>query len=202
VTTTRRLVVEPGEPGDPPHVRAEKIVRWQLVGAADPEPTAEEIRDDLMFALRDSGHGPEPIYSTDDDGEHLDWPDLATWVVDADYARVLALASLPLGREVPELDTQPEPDPEHEEAVELQAFEDRQDWALVAAMVEAAARRLPAIRRMRRSRALASAPKAKPSPPSSPRVFFETKNGTDWTRFVPGPRLRARARVRTGRSRK
>jgi hypothetical protein len=54
--TTRRLVVEPATaPGEPPHVRGEKLARWQFIGAVEPEPTPEEVRDDLMFALRDQG---------------------------------------------------------------------------------------------------------------------------------------------------
>jgi hypothetical protein len=199
----RRLVVEPGDPGGPPHVRADKIVRWKFVGAAEPEPTAEEVRDDLMLSLRDQGVGPEPIASFEDDGEvrwiHLDWPDLGTWLLDPEYARTLALASIPLGREIPELDSQPDPDPGHEAEVERQAAEDREQQAAVARVGEAIAVALhakrAALRRMRRAARIAAESKAK----QSPRVIYETENGRDWTRFIPGPRLRARTRVRRPR---
>ena len=194
VTATRRLVVEPGEPGGPPHVRIEKIVRWQLAGAVEPEPTADEIRDEFLLGLRDAGLAPEPVLSFGSDGEtdpRLDWPDLGAHAVDPDHARLVALASLPLGRSCPELDATPAPDPEAEAELERVVAEDRRDRALVAA---AAVKTLNAKEAARRR--LSRSPRKKVKPPK-PSVVFDgerERTGGDWhwTRLVPG-RRRARA---------
>src|SRR5206468_4174243 len=121
MSAASRFVVKPGASGGPP--RVERLVRWELIGHVEPELTAEEIGDEFMLGLRDAGIGPEPIvtWAVDDDGDRelrLAWPDLGTHLLDAEFARLVAFASIPLGREIPELDNQPEPDPQHEAGVE------------------------------------------------------------------------------------
>ena len=202
--TEYRLVVEPGEGGVPQITRV-PVVQFKLTGAAETEPSPEEARDDLMLALRDAGVGPEPVLSLGADGEtdaRLDWPDLGTHALDPDYARLLTLASVPLGRVVPELDATLQPDPEHEAEVERIAHQDRLDHAAVVELAEAVARifhtKRSALRRMSRSRRK----KVKPKPP----VIYDgerERTGDDWhwTRFVPDPR-RARARIRRPRDRR
>jgi hypothetical protein len=208
VTETRRLVVEPGAPGGPPHVRMERIVRWQLVGAAEPEPTAEEARTEFLLGLRDAGIGPEPVlsYSNGDDGEpvtHLDWPDLATHVLDPEYARLLALASLPIFRECPELDGTPPTDRETEVEIERLVHEGRERSKLIKTLVAEIAPELAGKqRRERRARKRARGPEPERQPTKGPpkpsRTIFtceRDEHGWHWTRFVPRPR-RTRARIR------
>ena len=182
--TARRYVVEASpEPGGIPHVEAQRIARWRLLGHADPEPTADEAQADLMFWLRDQGLGPEPLASYDEDGVlHLDWPDLATHVLDPEYARVLALASLPLFRSCAELDDTP-PDLDAVAAAERQVADDRAHWGKQ--------------RRERRARKRARAPEPERQPTKGPPEIFEVeRTASGWKRSPARPRLRLRARWR------
>lgn len=206
-----RFVVKPGAPGSPP--RIERAVRWRLLGYAESEPTAEEMYDDLMFDLRDKGVGPEPIlsYSTDDKGERvmrIEWPDLGTHALDPEYARLLALASLPLFREVPELDSQPERDPALEAEIERVVAEDRARLALVTKLGMAIGEAIAWHRRVERrvsrgkkrmspreSGALRGSSTPSQAPPPEILVGERTASGWRWTRRS-GSRLRLRGRLR------
>jgi hypothetical protein len=170
-----RYVVGPSEGGSPPHVERVPIVRFRLIGAAEPEPTPGEVRDEFMLGLRDAGIGPEPVASYDQDGMlHLDWPDLPTHLLDADSARLLALASLPLDREVPELASTALPDPEHMREVARVAADDRERWAEVKRLVTVAAE-IFAVEK-RRARRLAKRPRPEVTPSARPRP-----RGRVWT---------------------
>jgi hypothetical protein len=188
------FVVKTGEDGRP---RVERTARWRLVGASDPDPSAD--RDDWMLTLRDQGLGPDPVvtYADGSDGREviLVWPDLGGHAVDPEHARLVALASVPLNREIPEL-TGTEPDPEHEAEVERQAAEDRQQWEFVERLTKACGRaflrRRAAARRVKRTKP----PQSKDKPSPSPTTFYEGQGGPDgwhWTRSRP-QRPRARAR--------
>jgi hypothetical protein len=205
VTASTRFVIKPDGGGGPP--RVERAAGWRLIGARESEPTAEEARDEFMLGLRDAGTGPEPIVSYSDEGGagrtlHLDWPDLATHSLDPEYARLLALASIPLGREVPELDATPPPDPDLEGEMERLAHEDRRERALLVATVEglvsALAPRLRALRRMRRARARPHDPTEQVPTSSTESATFEgALNADGWLwRRVGNRRLRLRARWR------
>ncbi len=179
MNSARRYVVEPAPvPGGIPHVRVERLARWQFIGHVEPEPTADEIRDDLMFGLYEDGVGPAPVASRDEDGVlHLDWPDLGTHVLDPEYARVLALASLPLFRECPELDGTPPTDRETEVEIERLVREERRA----------------------RKRAKVPEPERQPTkaPPKPPPTVLEVeRTASGWKRSRPRPRLQLRARWR------
>ena len=188
-----RFIVEPRE-GGPPHVELLPVTGFRLVGAAENEPDPETLRWQINLDLRDQGLLGEPVlsYAANDDGSrrtHLDWPTPVEFAEDAEYARLLTFARLPLGREIPELDSQPKPDPEHEHEVERLAAADRADHAAVVEVGKAVAL---AVRRSRRLK------KAKPKPTPKPPVIYDgererTGGDWNWTRFVAGPRLPALA---------
>ena len=189
----RRYVVEPAlVPGGVPRVRVERVARWQFIGRVESEQTADEIRDEVMLGLRDDGVGPDPIVSYEDDGEggrvlHLDWPDLVTHVLDPEFARVLALASLPLFRSCAELDDTPPTDRETLAAAERQVADDRAHWGKQ--------------RRERRARKRARAPEPERQPTQgppkpSPEIFEVEMSAAGWQRSRPRPRLALRARWR------
>lgn len=198
-----RFVVKAGEGGGLP--RVERTARLRFVGHREPEPTADEAQIEFMLGLRDAGTGPEPVLSYSDDGEaHLSWPDVAA--ADPELARLVALASVPLGREVPEL-AGAEPDPEVEAEIERLVHEDRERTRdrtrLISNLAEALAPVLAAKqrreRRMRRARQ--RNPKGQPvkAPPQEPDRFEGELTADGW-RWQPVARarsaLRARARLR------
>jgi hypothetical protein len=87
--TSRTLVVEKREDGSQ-HVLSLPIVQWQIYDRPPPQPSPEELRDEVNLHLRDLGFGPEPLISYA--GEpHLIWP----WEVEElTQALVVALAPL------------------------------------------------------------------------------------------------------------
>lgn len=192
---------------DSGHVTYEpRRVGWQLVGAAQPPdppqpPTDERERAVLNLMLQDGGLLGEPVvsYSTGADGErflHLDWPTVVEHSEDAEYARVLTLARLPLDRECPEL-ARDAPDPELEAEIERLVAEDREQRAFVRRLAEAGAETLAVRRRAeRRTRRKETPQPPRPKGPD-PEVFVgeEGKDGWRWARLAAGSQRR-RARWR------